>query len=64
MLTPGDAQVRAPPRARDLAAPGSGVVDVGFLSGARSGTAAHTLTGVKTIWANFHFAAKPKGTSR
>ena len=31
------------------------------MSGARNGTAARTLTGAKTIWASFHFAAKPKG---
>jgi hypothetical protein len=51
------------PSARDvrLAAPASGVVDVAFLSGARNGTAARTLTGATTIWASFHFAAKPKG---
>ena len=40
----------------------AGVVDVAFLSGARNGTAARTLTGATTIWASFHFAAKPKGT--
>jgi hypothetical protein len=51
------------PSARDvrLAAPASGVVDVAFLSGARNGTSARTLTGATTIWASFHFAARPKG---
>jgi hypothetical protein len=62
VLTPGDAQTKGASRTANLAAPASGVVDVAFLSGARSGTAARTLTGVKTIWANFHFVAKPKGT--
>ena len=49
------------PHARASPAPASGVVDVAFLSGARNGTAARTLTGASTIWASFHFAAKPKG---
>jgi PKD domain len=62
VLTPGDAQVKGASQTASIAAPAEGVVDVGFLSGARNGTAARTLTGVKTIWANFHFAAKPKGT--
>jgi hypothetical protein len=61
-LLPGDAQVKGAARDASLAAPVSGVVDVAFLSGARSGTAARTLTGATTIWASFHFAAKPKGT--
>jgi hypothetical protein len=60
-LIPADAQVKGANRAASLAAPASGVVDVGFLSGARNGTAARTLTGATTIWASFHFAAKPKG---
>jgi hypothetical protein len=62
VLTPGDAQVKGASRTAAITAPASGVVDVAFLSGARSGTAARTLTGAKTIWASFHFAAKPKGT--
>jgi PKD domain len=62
VLTPGDAQVKGASQTASIAAPAEGVVDIGFLSGARNGTAARTLTGVKTIWANFHFAAKPKGT--
>jgi hypothetical protein len=61
VLTPGDAQTKGASTTAGIAAPASGVVDVAFLSGARSGTAARTLTGVKTIWANFHFVAKPKG---
>jgi hypothetical protein len=60
-LVPGDAQVKGASRTASLAAPVSGVVDVAFLSGARNGTAARTLTGASTIWASFHFAAKPKG---
>jgi hypothetical protein len=60
-LVPGDAQVKGASRTARLAAPVSGVVDVAFLSGARNGTAARTLTGANTIWASFHFAAKPKG---
>ena len=60
-LVPGDAQVKGASRTASLAAPASGVVDVAFLSGARNGTAARTLTGASTIWASFHFAAKPKG---
>jgi hypothetical protein len=60
-LIPADAQVMGASRDARLAAPASGVVDVAFLSGRRSGTAARTLTGAKTIWASFHFAAKPKG---
>ncbi len=62
VLTPSDAQTKGASTSASIAAPASGVVDVAFLSGARSGTAARTLTGVKTIWASFHFAAKPKGT--
>jgi hypothetical protein len=60
-LLPAAANVK--PAARDvmLASPASGVVDIAFLSGARNGTAARTLTGATTIWASFHFAAKPKG---
>ena len=54
VVTPASASAR-------LAAPPEGVVDVAFLSGARNGTAARTLTGASTIWASFHFAAKPKG---
>jgi PKD repeat protein len=60
-LIPADTQVKGASLMASLAAPVSGVVDTGFLSGARSGTAARTLTGATTIWANFHFAAKPKG---
>ena len=54
-------QVTPATRGATLAAPPEGVVDVAFLSGARNGTAARTLTGATTIWASFHFAAKPKG---
>ena len=61
-LVPGDAQVKGATRSASLAAPASGVVDQAFLSGARNGTAARTLTGAKTIWASFRFAAKPKGS--
>ena len=61
VLTPSDAQIKGASRTASIAAPASGVVDAGFLSGARSGTAARTLTGATTIWANFHFVAKPKG---
>jgi hypothetical protein len=60
-LLPADAQVKGTTLDAKLAAPASGVVDVAFLSGARNGTAARTLTGARTIWASFHFAAKPKG---
>ena len=55
-------QVTPAARRATLGAPPEGVVDVAFLSGARNGTAARTLTGATTIWASFHFAAKPKGT--
>jgi hypothetical protein len=61
VLTPGDAQTKGASTTASITAPASGVVDVAFLSGARSGTAARTLTGVRTIWASFHFVAKPKG---
>ncbi len=61
-LVPSDKQVTGASRTASLAAPASGVVDVAFLSGARNGTAARTLTGATTIWASFHFAARPKGT--
>jgi PKD domain-containing protein len=60
-LQPAATNVTGAARDVKLAAPASGVVDVAFLSGARNGTAARTLTGATTIWANFHFAAKPKG---
>jgi hypothetical protein len=58
---PADAQVKGANQDARLAAPASGVVDIAFLSGARNGTAARTLTGARTIWASFHFAAKPTG---
>ena len=61
-LVPSDTQVTGASRSAKLAAPASGVVDVAFLSGARNGTAARTLTGARRIWASFHFASRPKGT--
>jgi hypothetical protein len=61
-LIPADGQVKGASRTATLKAPVSGVVDVAFISGARNGTAARTLTGVTRIWASFHFAAKPKGS--
>jgi PKD repeat protein len=60
-LVPSDKQVTGASRSATLPAPASGVVDVAFLSGARNGTAARTLTGATRIWASFHFAARPKG---
>jgi hypothetical protein len=60
-LSPASSNIGPAGRDVKLAAPASGVVDKAFLTGARNGTAARTLTGATTIWANFHFAAKPKG---
>jgi hypothetical protein len=61
VLTPADTQVTAASVDAKLAAPASGVVDTAFMSGQRNGTSARTLTGTKTIWASFHFAARAKG---
>lgn len=60
-LLPPGSKVAAASRSLTLAAPPEGVVDAAFMSGARDGTAARTLTGITTIWANFHFAALPNG---
>ena len=60
-LLPSASFVKPATLAARLAAPPEGVVDVKRLSATRSGKAVRTIGARRSLWASFHFAARPTG---
>ena len=63
-LLPSASFVKPATLAARLAAPPEGVVDVKKLSATRSGKAVRTIGARRSLWASFHFAARPTGALR